>query len=317
MSTAGQELGYAADVPMQASRVVVGLASFVLPTVAHAHFVLQAPAAMSEQTALGDPQKAPPCGDENDGAFVLTDEVTAFEAGETITITIDEVIYHPGHYRIALAVNDPSELPPEPPVTPDNISPCGSAPIDPAPVFPVLADGVWVHTSQFGEPQSIDIALPDDVNCEACTLQVIQFMSNHGLNDPGGCYYHHCATISISGGVPGTTSADTGVDGSSGDDMATDPDASATDPDPTTDDGSADGNSADDMADDAATVTASAGETGLGSESSGGAPEDDGDDGCSCTVPPNGSQPLAALFGLIGLATLGRRRPSARGRTTP
>jgi MYXO-CTERM domain-containing protein len=291
-------------VAVYTSRCLVGLATFLLPAAAHAHFVLQAPAAATQQSALGDPQKAPPCGD--DGSAVATGEVTAYQAGETITVTIDETIYHPGHYRIALAVNDPSELPPEPVVTPDNVSPCGSAPIDPAPVFPVLADGVFVHDSQFGKPQSIDITLPDDISCTSCTLQIIQFMSNHGLNDPGGCYYHHCATISIEGGAA-ETSADTGVDGSSDDDDATD--ASATDPDPTTDGGPSDGASADDMADDAATMTASAGETGMDTDTDAtGAPEDDGDDGCGCVAGQNGSQPLPALFGVFGLAAIARRR---------
>lgn len=306
MSTGERELGYAAHVAIHSSRYVVGLASFLLPAAAHAHFVLQAPASMTEQSGLGDPQKAPPCG--YDGTEVETGEITAFQAGETITITIDEVIYHPGHYRVALAVNDPSELPPEPIVTP-GVTPCGTAAIDPAPAFPVLADGVLEHSSQFGEPQSFDVTLPDDVNCEACTLQIIQFMSAHGLNDPGGCYYHHCATISISGGAAETTSADGGVDESSGDDAATDADASATDPDPTTDGGPGEGVSADDMADDAATVTAGdAGETGTEATSAPVDDDDGGDEGCSCTMPQTGSQPLAALFGLVGLAALRRRR---------
>ena len=29
---------------------------------------------------------------------------------------------------------------------------------------------------------------------------LIEFMSDHPLNNPGGCFYHHCADISISGG---------------------------------------------------------------------------------------------------------------------
>lgn len=179
---------------------------------ARAHFVLNSPPAMTEQSQLGDPQKAPPCGDN--GNAVPTDVVTAFQAGDTITISIDETIYHPGHYRVAIAVNDPSELPEEPPVTPGD-TPCGSAPIDPAPAFPVLADGVLVHTEPFGGTQTFDVTLPDDLSCEHCTLQVIQFMSNHGLNNPGGCYYHHCATISVSPAQASTTSGGSETGGGS------------------------------------------------------------------------------------------------------
>lgn len=187
-------------------------ASLLVPTIAHAHFVLTSPPAMTEQNQLGDPQKMPPCGD--DGSATPTGIVTTFQAGETITIEIDETIYHPGHYRVALAINDPSELPDPPVVTPDADSPCGTAPIDPAPSFPVLADGVLLHDSQFGKPQSIQVTLPSDVSCTNCTLQVIQFMTDHGLNNPGGCFYHHCAAIAIEGGVAGDTgpSDDTGTD---------------------------------------------------------------------------------------------------------
>ncbi len=171
-------------------------------TTARAHFILTSPPAVSEQNFLGDPQKAPPCGDNGDA--VATGIVTEYQAGDVVTITIDETIFHPGHYRIALAVNDISELPAEPLVTPNNTD-CGTVPIQDPPVFPVLADGVFVHDQPFDQPQSIDITLPADLNCNNCTLQVIQFMSDHGLNNPGGCFYHHCASLSVQGGTPGTS----------------------------------------------------------------------------------------------------------------
>jgi len=43
--------------------------------------------------------------------------------------------------------------------------------------------------------------------CANCALQVIEFMSNHPLNVPGGCFYHHCANVAISA---------TGADASTG-----------------------------------------------------------------------------------------------------
>jgi MYXO-CTERM domain-containing protein len=122
--------------------------------------------------------------------------VTAFARGATITVTIDEKIFHPGHYRIALAVGDRSELPAEPVVTPAS-TPCGSVDVQDPPVFPVLADGIFEHTDAFSAPQTFQVTLPADVTCTKCTLQVIEFMSDHPLNDPGGCFYHHCADISI------------------------------------------------------------------------------------------------------------------------
>jgi len=41
-----------------------------------------------------------------------------------------------------------------------------------------------------------DIELPN-INCPKCTLQVVQFMADHGYNVPGGYSYHHCAALEI------------------------------------------------------------------------------------------------------------------------
>lgn len=161
---------------------------------ARAHFELQEPACWMSQDASGSPQKLGPCGNEAGGT--PTGTVTAFQSGQTITVTINEIVFHPGHYRIAMSVNDRSELPAEPPVTAGS-TPCGTVPIQNPPVFPVLADNVFPHTAPFTAPQSVQITLPSNVTCSHCTLQVIQFMSDHALNVPGGCFYHHCADFSL------------------------------------------------------------------------------------------------------------------------
>lgn len=177
--------------------------TLVAPHMATAHFVLRSPASWRAQDALGSPQKLGPCGDE--GTAAETGAVTAFSPGDTVTITLDETIFHPGHYRVALAVNDRSELPAEPAVTP-GATPCGSVPILDSPAFPVLADGVLEHTGAFSETQSIQVTLPSTVTCARCTLQVLEFMSNH----TAPCFYHHCADISIEAGAgePCTWDAD-------------------------------------------------------------------------------------------------------------
>lgn len=159
-----------------------------------AHFLLHLPASWRDQDAVGSPQKVGPCGEE--GTAAMTGAVTSYAAGETITITLDETIYHPGHYRVALAVNDRSELPAEPPVTP-GATECGSVPVQDAPVFPVLADGVLEHATPFSETQSIQVTLPSNVTCTHCTLQVLEFMSSH----PAPCFYHHCADIAVGAGT--------------------------------------------------------------------------------------------------------------------
>jgi hypothetical protein len=186
------------------------------PKVASAHFILKAPASWMSQDSAGAPEKLGPCGDEGGGT--PTGIVTAFQSGQSITVTIDEVVFHPGHYRVALAVNDRSELPAEPPVTATPATPCGSVPIESPPVFPVLADDLFDHTTPFTTPQSAQITLPSNVTCTHCTLQVIEFMSDHPLNNPGGCFYHHCADISI--GVDAGTTGSGDASASSGSDAA-------------------------------------------------------------------------------------------------
>lgn len=188
--------------PVLVLAVVVG-SSLASPK-AEAHFILQNPPSATKQGFLGDPQKAPPCGE--DDSAVPTGKVTTYAPGQTITIKLKEMVPHPGHYRVALAVNDPSELPEEPTVTPGTTA-CGSVEIDPSPEFPVLADGMLVHTSPMTGSQTFDVTLPSDVTCDHCTLQVLEFMSNHGLNNPGGCFYHHCATIAIVAPASGDTDA--------------------------------------------------------------------------------------------------------------
>jgi hypothetical protein len=177
------------------------LANLLPPPPAAAHFVLRSPASWRDQDALGNPQKVGPCGDE--GGAAATGAVTAYSPGETITISLDETIFHPGHYRVALAVNDRSELPAEPVVTP-GATPCGSVPIEDPPVFPVLADGALQHTAPFAGTRSIEVTLPSSVTCTRCTLQVLEFMSNH----PVPCFYHHCADISIGAGTAKSCTAD-------------------------------------------------------------------------------------------------------------
>lgn len=185
--------------------------SLLLPSVARAHFVLQAPASWAEQGPLGDPQKSGPCGQADPGTTAVpTGMVTAYAPGDTVTVTIGETVTHPGHYRAVLSTTGQAGLPADPPVTPGT-TPCGSAEIQNPPVYPVLADGMLVHTAGFSGPQSFTFKLPSDVTCtDNCVLQVAEFMSEHGLNNPGGCFYHHCANITIQAG------GGTGMDGGAG-----------------------------------------------------------------------------------------------------
>jgi hypothetical protein len=167
------------------------------------------------QASDGSPQKSPPCGQADPGiAVVPTNQVTTYHAGDTITVTVDERVFHPGHYRVALAA-DPSSLPIEPVVTGDSQWQCASAAIQDSTTAGVIADNMLPHTSAFSAPQSFQVALPAGKTCTNCTLQVIEFMADHDKNNPGGCFYHHCATVSVV--AAGTPIPDAGAPpGSSG-----------------------------------------------------------------------------------------------------
>ena len=94
------------------SALALGALALLPAGPADAHFILREPASWMSQGPLGDPQKQGPCGTGPGGT--PTGSITAVQAGQTITVTITETIFHPGHYRIALSVHDRSELPPDP-----------------------------------------------------------------------------------------------------------------------------------------------------------------------------------------------------------
>jgi len=194
---------------------VACLGGLLVPAVARAHFVLQAPASWAEQGPLGDPQKSGPCGQADPGTTAVpTGMVTSYAPGDTVTVTIGETVTHPGHYRAVLSTTGQDGLPADPAVTPGS-TPCGTAEIQNPPVYPVLADGMLVHTAGFSGPQTFTFKLPTNVTCASnCVLQVAEFMSEHGLNNPGGCFYHHCANITIQAG--GGTDAGAGETRSGG-----------------------------------------------------------------------------------------------------
>lgn len=171
------------------TRVLFALAAMMLPSIASAHFHLDAPPPSAVQSTTGDPQVSAPCGPNGPGT--PTNAVTTVMAGSTMTLTINETIDHPGHYRVAMA-QDASGLPADPPVTPGT-TPCGSVPIEASPSLPLLADGVFVHTSGFSGPQTAQIPIPAGMTCNNCVVQVLEFMSNHAQT----CFYYHCATVNV------------------------------------------------------------------------------------------------------------------------
>jgi len=177
-----------------------------LSVTADAHFVLVQPAATIVQNRLGDPQKLAPCGGASANPArglaanpgVPSGATTEIKGGSAFHLLIQETVFHPGHYRIALARNA-AQLPPDPVVT-TRSSERGeqsvSAVIQDTPLAPVIADGLFAHAEKPTALWETDISIPN-INCPNCLLQVVQFMAEHGRNTDGDFSYHHCAVVNI------------------------------------------------------------------------------------------------------------------------
>ncbi|MBA2540770.1 MAG: lytic polysaccharide monooxygenase [Deltaproteobacteria bacterium] len=175
------------------ARAVTFLTVLAIPLAASAHFKLNAPASLSNQNSLGDPQKSDPCGQDDGNSFVLSNQVNNVQTGEMLEIDVTETVAHEGHFRIALAT-DMASIPADPPVTAGGGDPCNATVIDDNPTFPILADGLLPHTSKLPANSKMMVQLPAGMECQGCVIQVLQYMRNHGAP----CFYHHCATLNIS-----------------------------------------------------------------------------------------------------------------------
>src|SRR5690242_1301747 len=92
----------------RASLMAVGIV--LMPSLSQAHFKLLAPAGWIAEDDRGDPQKAAPCGGTNTDTGKPTGAVTEVKGGAALHIKVQETIYHPGHFRVALAM-DAKSLP--------------------------------------------------------------------------------------------------------------------------------------------------------------------------------------------------------------
>jgi hypothetical protein len=192
---------------MKTRFVLATLAVALTTTLVDAHFVLIEPAASLRQNRLGDPQKIAPCGgvSANPGRGsaanpgVPTGAVTNVKGGTNLPLLVQETIYHPGHYRVALA-RTMAQLPPDPVVTTvqtEKGARSQSAVIQNPPVAPVLLDGIFAHTERPTQNFEAEIPIPN-ITCPNCVLQVIEFMADHpGIAVDGGHSYHHCAILNI------------------------------------------------------------------------------------------------------------------------
>jgi hypothetical protein len=160
--------------------------------------------------------KTGPCGESGSRRGSI---VTELEPGATITVTWDETIGHEGHYRVAFDDDGQDFQQPTTIQSVDNRT--------------ILADGIDDPSGQQAGWKA-EVTLPD-VECDNCTLQLIQVMSTAPSNWPESSLYFQCADITLrTGAGPGTPPPgddDGGDDGVGGDDTVGDDDN--TDDEPT------------------------------------------------------------------------------------
>jgi uncharacterized protein (TIGR03382 family) len=140
-----------------------------LSTTASAHIEMTSP--MPRSLA----QKEGPCGAPGS---TRGDNVTVFQPGETITVTWDETVDHPGHYRLAFDDDGDDDFP-NPNNPDDNFA---STMVEP------IADKVGGSYSQ-------QVTLPT-TPCDNCTLQLVQVMTTRV---PYDSFYFQCADLVIAG----------------------------------------------------------------------------------------------------------------------
>jgi hypothetical protein len=197
-----------------ASSLAALAAATLLTSISFAHIDLQEPEPRAHGTGGGETpdtnsnQKAAPCGQSQNGR--TTDRVSTYDPGETITVRLNEEINHTSYYRVWLNPNGDAFPARQPVQAQEDLAVALAA--DQALDQPGDADGrllgVFADSSTVNNNEaSFQVTLPADLECQNCTLQVIQFM--YGSGAP---YYHQCADLVIGSG--GAVAGDAGAGGS-------------------------------------------------------------------------------------------------------
>ena len=128
--------------------------------------------------------KEAPCGQVENGR---TDIVHDFAGGETIEVVFREYINHDSYYRVAFDVDGDDDFPLRPGPA---VSPVGD---DPRRVFPIDGRNILAYELEDGAggEHVLEVTLPN-VDCDNCTLQLIQYMY-----DTQRVYYFQCADLRI------------------------------------------------------------------------------------------------------------------------
>ncbi|MBK8013151.1 MAG: lytic polysaccharide monooxygenase [Deltaproteobacteria bacterium] len=162
---------------------LVLLSSVLLwPATSWAHLGLTTPPSRYGRSTL----KVGPCGR---AGGVRSTNVTTFRPGEVITVQWDEYVDHPGHFRVAFDVDGDDDF-----KDPTCTAGCTTT----FPTFQFYTDPTILLDNipdTQGGASSVQVTLPN-VECDNCTLQVIQVMYDKPpYESPGNDVYYQCADL--------------------------------------------------------------------------------------------------------------------------
>jgi hypothetical protein len=292
------------------------LSILTLASGASAHVDLTYPPARSLGSANGQDLKSAPCGQ---GTNMRTAMVTALTPGQMVEIKIEEYIDHSGYYAVSFDDDGDDDFP-YPRANSNDVDPETD---DPMAAMPIGNQVLGYHfdedmncNSQPNQECTIQVKIPN-VNCQNCTLQVVQFMYDK-TGDPQGNddeHYYQCADIKVEGalmpggGSGGGGASGGGAGGSGGGTGGSGGAASGGTPTGGTPTGGMAGTTSGGVPVTAGTGSVTA---GTGTPPAGGGTTDEG--GCSVASGATTSGTLASLAAglLLGLGWFGRRRQRAR-----
>lgn len=190
---------------------VITLVCGLLPAQVRAHLDMTSPVSRYGRDAI----KIGPCG-VSDG--LRSANVNYFEPGETIEVEWNEYVDHRSHYRIAFDEDGDDDF------------------VDPSTMLEYYSNDAVLLDQIEDEPTTdpiyrVSVTLPD-VECDNCTLQVIQVMYDKPPYQVGGNdIYYQCADLVLrKGGVP--PDVDAGTDAGTESDAGSEPGGAGTVPDP-------------------------------------------------------------------------------------
>jgi hypothetical protein len=153
----------------------------LVPALASAHIRMTSPTPRNDNDGL---KAGPGCGVIGEARGT---NVTVLRSGSLLRLEWDETVPHPSHYRISFDPDGEDDFADPPEMMDFNSNPS------------VLMDGI----ENTGDHMTVDVPLPD-VECERCTLQLIQVMYDKQPYEPGGNdIYYQCADLVLRKDAPG------------------------------------------------------------------------------------------------------------------